>query len=150
MPILLTDWRRVLDETQSALLQELVDGGDQLAAWYDERNFARVIRRILEYADQINRYLDQVKPWDLARTNASDPRIQQIATAGLACYRQLAIYIQPVMPELAARSARLLRETEWNWQDRLTQPWGKTIAPFVPLLRRIKQEDIAKLTRDAA
>lgn len=139
-----------LDETQNALLQELVDGGDQLAAWYDERNFARVIRRILEYADQVNRYLDQVKPWDLARTNASDPRIQQIATAGLACYRQLAIYIQPVMPELAARSARLLRETDWNWQDRLTQPWGKTIAPFVPLLQRIKQEDIAKLTRDAA
>ena len=140
----------VIDETQRDLLRELTDGGDQLARWYEERNFAKVIRRIMEYADKVNRYLERVRPWDLANTNPSDPRIQQIATAGLVCYRQLAIYIKPAMPGLAARSESLFLEADWSWQDRLAQPWGKEIAPFVPLLQRIKTEDIARLIQDGA
>ncbi len=138
---------RETTETEKQLLCQLADEGDEIAKFYEGRHFAKAVRRILEHADSVNRYLDRTKPWDLARANPTDERVQQIATTGLLAYRTLAIYLKPILPGLASRSEQLFLETDWQWDDRRITPPSGRIAPFTALLQRVKAEDTAKLTQ---
>lgn len=138
-----------LNPTDQLLFDKLSAAGETIADLYEGRQYSKAMRKIMLYADEINRYIEESKPWELSAVNPQDPRIQQICTAGLNYFRLLALYLQPVVPKLVKRSFELLQTQSFNWSAKAQPLLGSKITPFTPLLERIRDEQIEQLmTRD--
>lgn len=135
------------DSTQQTLLKELIAAGDKIASFYQSRKYSAAIRMIMEYADRVNKYIDEEKPWELSSVNPHDVKVQEISTTGLNCFRILTIYLAPVLPKLAKSVHHLLNLDTMNWQDIHIPLKNTQIQPFEPLMQRVKDEDIAELIK---
>ncbi|HNL24462.1 MAG TPA: methionine--tRNA ligase, partial [Pseudomonadales bacterium] len=103
---------------EPALWDEFVAAGEQIAEHYEAREFARVVREVMALADRANQYIDQQKPWLLAKDPARQPQVQQIASFGLNLFRLLVLYLQPILPRLAERVEGFLATPLPNWSRR--------------------------------
>ena len=132
-----------------ALLAEFTDAGEEIARHYEAREFARAMRSIMKLADRANQYIDEHKPWVLARSPETLPGVQGICTEGLNLFRVLLIYLKPVLPGLAADAERFLGVEAMNW-DALHSPLlGTNINKFKPLLTRIDEQAVQQMIDDS-
>jgi len=134
-----------------ALLDAFAAEGDAIAADYESLNYSKAIRRIMALADRANQYIDEKKPWILAKDPANCDEVIEVCTLGLNLFRTLIIYLKPVVPDLAARSEEFLGETQLVWDD-VEQPLlGSKVERFKTLLQRIETKQIDAMvdeTRD--
>jgi methionyl-tRNA synthetase len=87
----------------AALLASLQAASAPMQALYDGRDFARALREIMLLADKVNEYVDQNKPWELAKKEGMEARLQDVCTSCIEAFRLLTIYLKPVLPALAAQ-----------------------------------------------
>jgi len=87
----------------AALLATLQAASGSMQALYDGRDYARALREIMSLADKVNEYVDQNKPWELAKKEGMDARLHDVCTACIEAFRLLTIYLKPVLPALAAQ-----------------------------------------------
>jgi methionyl-tRNA synthetase len=115
-----------------------------IAACYEAREYGKAMRQIMALADRANQYIDQEKPWALAKDPAQSARVQAVCSAGIDLFRILATYLAPVLPELATRASAFLR---WrlDWVSLHDSLQGHTIDTFTPLMSRIDAERIAAM-----
>jgi len=135
------------------LFDEFVTTGDDIAADYEAREFARAMRSIMKLADRANQYVDEHKPWQLAKDDAALPRVQAVCTQGLNLFRVLATYLKPVLPGIAAAAEEFLNDGELTWDGRATPLLDREIRTFRPLLTRLESASIDRMiekTRAAA
>ena len=126
------------------LRAECVSAGEAIAACYEAREYGKAMRQIMALADRANQYIDQEKPWALAKDPAQSARVQAVCSAGIDLFRILATYLAPVLPELATRASAFLR---WrlDWVSLHDSLQGHTIDTFTPLMSRIDAERIAAM-----
>jgi methionyl-tRNA synthetase len=127
------------------LVNEFIREQDEIAQAYENRQFARVTRSIMQLADKANQYIDANKPWQLAKDTNNLAQVQQICTTGLNLFRILMIYIQPIVPSLAKATEKFLQVNEMQWSDLNTPLLDHTIATFTPLLERLDKEKVAAM-----
>ncbi len=119
------------------LHDEFSASGERIAALYDGRDFAAAIREIMALADRANRYVDDHKPWLLAKDPARLPEVQAVCTQALNLFRVLSIYLKPVLPVLATQVEVFFRTPAPRWTD-ATQPLlGTTINEYSALATRV-------------
>lgn len=107
-----------------------------------ERDYARAMRLIMSCADQINQYIDQHKPWILAKDNERLPEVQGICTMGLNGFRLLMSFLKPVLPVMAEAAEGFLNCEPFLWQT-MDQPLlNHRIELFKPLMLRVDREKI--------
>jgi len=131
------------------LFAEIADAADSIAAHYEAREYSKAMRTIMALADKANRYIDEQKPWVLARDDARRDEVQQICTQGINMFRSLMIYLSPVIPVVAADARAFLGESEWRWQDASTPLLGTTINTFKPLLTRVEAAQVEKMVEQS-
>ena len=108
-----------------------------VASAYAERDFARAIRVTMALADEANRYIDERKPWVLAKDPANDAQLHAVCTQGINLFRALAVYLAPIVSGTARKAERFLRETFGSF-DTLARPLlSHAIAPFEALMTRV-------------
>lgn len=95
----------------AALLSALQAASAQMQALYDGRDYARALREIMLLADKVNEYVDQNKPWELAKKEGMEARLHDVCTACIEAFRLLTIYLKPVLPTLAAQVEAFLGTT---------------------------------------
>jgi methionyl-tRNA synthetase len=130
----------------SALYAEFAAAADELAVDFEQREFARAVRKIMALADRANQYIDEKKPWLLAKRPDAQAEVVAVSTLGLNLFRALVCYLKPIVPALAERSERLLSAGELGWDDVATPLLGRSIAKFEPLLTRVEQAAIDAIT----
>jgi methionyl-tRNA synthetase len=129
----------------------------EIAAAYDAREFGRAVRRIMELADEVNRFVDAEKPWELARQPGHEARLHIVCSEAIEAFRFLAILLAPVLPRLAEQAARLLGVKPFAWSD-LGKYLGEdhAIAEYRHLLTRVEARqldalfDVASVPQPAA
>ncbi|AKS41670.1 methionine--tRNA ligase [Wenzhouxiangella marina] len=127
------------------LFQRFVDAHESIAAEFESRNFQMGIRRIMALADEANRYIDEHKPWVLAKEDGREAEVLAICTQGLNLFRTMMIWLQPVIPATAAEAAEFLG-TPLNDFDSACQPLlDHPINKFKPLMKRIEAEQIERV-----
>ena len=119
--------------------------GDGIAAAYENRDTAGAIREIMALADLANQYIDFCKPWALAKQPGQSAAVQGVCTQGLNCFRALMIYLQPVLPEMAAHAQRFFQEPAWRWESAARPLLGTTILPYQALATRLDPKAVARL-----
>ena len=89
------------------LYEEFVAAGERIAAHYDAREYSRAMREIMTLADRANQYIDERKPWVLAKDKATAGEVQGVCTQGINLFRVLMIYLTPVLPAMAEKAGKL-------------------------------------------
>ena len=132
------------------LFDAFAAAGPAIAAAYERRDYAGAIRDIMGLADRANQYIDQRKPWMLAKRPDTAAEVQAVCTQGLNLFRALMIYLQPVLPAMAAKAAQFFQETAWTWQDAGIPRLGAVILPYEPLAVRLDGDAVARLLEPQA
>jgi len=119
------------------LYDEFVAAGERIAALYEGRDLAGAVREIMALTDRANLYIDQQKPWLMAKDPARAAEVQSVCTQGLNLFRILALYLKPVMPRLAAGAEKFLGLAAQSWTDAARPLLGTAINPYEPLAMRV-------------
>jgi methionyl-tRNA synthetase len=120
-----------------SLHEEFVAAGGRIAALYEGRDLAGAVREIMALTDRANLYIDQQKPWLMAKDPVRAAEVQAVCTQGLNLFRILALYLKPVMPRLAAGAERFLGLADQSWADAAQPLLGTTINPYELLATRV-------------
>jgi methionyl-tRNA synthetase len=132
------------DEQAPAILFEVRSFADAIAADYDAREFGRAIRQVMFLADRVNQYVDEQKPWEIAKEPGQDAALQWFCTLYLELFRILTVYLKPVLPKVAEEVEEFLGLKPLAWEDVATplKP-GHTVQPYRHIVSRIdpKQMD---------
>lgn len=133
-----------LSETLAApaLYRNFTAHGAQIAEFYEKREFSRVVREVMMLADEANQYIDEQKPWLLAKQAGQESQVQMICTMGLNLFRVLVAYLKPVLPKMAQDAENFLNLPAQCWDDASRPLLDHTINPFTPLMTRIEKTAI--------
>lgn len=125
------------------LFRENSTAGGPIARCYEAGDYAGAVRQIMQIADAANRFLDAHPPWDKGITEGM--RVD-FCTMALNFFRQIAIYLAPILPRLAEQTALLLNlsaPAEWNWDDAETPlPPGHPVNRFQHMLKRVETAQV--------
>jgi methionyl-tRNA synthetase len=135
---------------EPALQDEFVQAGERIAALYEGRDLAGAVREIMALTDRANLYIDQRKPWLMAKDPARAGEVQGVCTQGLNLFRLLALYLKPVMPRLAAGAEQFLALPPQQWADGAKALLGTEINAYAPLATRVDPAAVRALLSAAA
>jgi methionyl-tRNA synthetase len=128
------------------LLAALQSTTPAIAAFYEEREYAKALREVMLLADKVNSYVDQNKPWDLAKKEGQDARLHDVCTACIEAFRLLTLQLKPVLPALAAQVEAFLNVTPFTFdQAQSLLGAGHTINAYQHLMQRVTPEQLEAL-----
>jgi methionyl-tRNA synthetase len=116
--------------------------GDLIATAYEQCDYSQAMRRIMALADQANPYVEQNRPWELRKDPAKFSQLQDVCTVALNLFRQIVIYLAPVLPRLAQQCEQLLGDPITDWMQSQTPLIGRPINPFQHMIRRIDKPQV--------
>jgi methionyl-tRNA synthetase len=129
----------------AALYAEFAGASDQIAEWYERREYSRAMREVMRLADRANRYIDERKPWALAKDPARSAEVQAVCTDGLNLFRLLMLYLKPVLPAMASRVETFFGVGELRWKEAADPLFGCTIGAYEPLMTRVDTAAAARM-----
>ena len=124
------------------LYDEFVSASTEIAGHYEDRNFGQGMRSIMKLADKANQYIDEKKPWQLAKEEGKMQEVHEITSLAINFFRVLMTYLKPVLPEMAEKSEAFLNVESLNWGDIKSPLLEHQINQFKPLMTRIEDEQI--------
>ena len=127
---------------EQGLYDEFVAASSEIAEHYEDRNFGQAMRSIMKLADKANQYIDDKKPWQLAKEEGKMQEVHEITSLAINLFRVLMTYLKPVLPEMAEKSEVFLNVDSLNWDDIKSPLLGHQINKFKPLMTRIEDEQI--------
>jgi methionyl-tRNA synthetase len=130
--------------SEPELVQSFIDAGESIAALYEAREFNRAMREVIALADRANQYIDDKKPWVMAKDEAQASAVQEVCSVGINLFRVLATYLKPVLPNMAQKSETFLC-TSLDWTALEAPLVQHQLAPFEPLLQRVDADVVAAM-----
>lgn len=132
-----------------------------IAEAYEQRDFGRAMREIMALADRANAWIADKAPWALNKQEGKQAEVQEICAFGVNLFRQLVIFLKPVLPNLSAAAEAFLNVAPLSWQDHELRLANHPLNPFTPLMTRIEpakidamieasKEDLAAQNTEAA
>ncbi len=135
------------------LAQELFvtfeSAGEAIAVAYEQREFSKAMREIMALADRANQFIDDNKPWVIAKDDSRRAELHAVVTTGINLFRVLALYLKPVLPAMVVQVERFLQIQPMQWTDISVQLLDHEIARFTPLMKRIEADGIEAVIADS-
>ncbi|MEK6248683.1 MAG: methionine--tRNA ligase, partial [Planctomycetales bacterium] len=126
----------------SGLFAHAAAEGDKIAAAYEQGDTSQAMRRIMALADRANPYVEQKKPWELRKDPDRAAELQDICTVTLNLFRQLSIYLAPVLPRLAQQCSELLHDPISHWEQSGQPLTGSPVNKFQHMIQRVDRKQI--------
>ena len=137
---------RLASIVENPMLGDLRAAAAEIAGYYEAREYGKALREIMFHTDNANAFVDQAKPWELAKQTGKEPALHQCCSEAINIFRLLTIYLKPVLPRLAAEVEALLRVSPLQWTDAGNWlPDGHTINAYKHLMTRVDPKQIAAL-----
>ena len=133
-----------------ALISDGAERQANIAHNFEHREYGKALREIMEIAYITNQYVDENKPWILAKDAERAAELHDVCTTALILFRQLTILLTPVLPQIAARVAAMLGDAQLTWDDTrgaaVTAPMlGRTIGAYNHLMQRVDAKMVEQL-----
>jgi methionyl-tRNA synthetase len=121
-----------------------MDAEERIAEHYEQREFGKVVREVMELADRINEAIDREKPWELAKSPEKKQRLHEVCSDSIDAFRRLTLFLSPILPSTATRVADLLGlklPLKWSQlRDSL-----QNIKPYEHLITRVEDKQLDAL-----
>jgi methionyl-tRNA synthetase len=135
------------------LFREAAARGAEIAEAYEACDFARAMRLVMGLADRANEYIDREQPWKLKKQPEQAAALRDVCTVALNLYRQLIVYLAPVLPKLAEQSEKLLNTSFASFDAAQSPLVGSSVGEFEHLMQRVDPKQLEAViaeSRDAA
>jgi methionyl-tRNA synthetase len=129
-------------EQGTALMSDIHAAKDSIAQAYEAREFGKAAREIMLLADKVNAYVDQHKPWDLAKDTVNNEALHQVCSLLINAFTELSRYLAPVLPSLAQAVEGFTGTSMKNWN---TTSNVARIQPYQHLMQRVTPEQLEAL-----
>ena len=137
----------VSDEAMNnPLLEEIAAASEKIATLYEGREYAKALRTIMELADKVNGFVDENKPWEIAKDPEREADLQRVCSVTLEAFRMLSLYLKPVIPQVATGVEVFLSLPPLSWSD-IHQPLSSKnpIKAYKHLMTRVEAPQIEAL-----
>jgi methionyl-tRNA synthetase len=136
------DGRLAGELTEQGLFDDFVATGDAIATLYEKREFSRAVREIMALADRANQYIDEQKPWVVAKEADKDTELQAICSDGINLFRLLIGYLRPILPGTTEMAENFLQIPPLTWEQLASPLVDHTIGKFKPLMTRVDPKQV--------
>jgi methionyl-tRNA synthetase len=116
--------------------------GAAIAEAYETCDYNRAMRLVMELADRANPYVENAAPWNLKKDPAKARELQDACTVALNLFRQLAVYLAPVLPRLARQTGDLLGKPIERWDESGTPLVGTPVGKFEHMMKRVEVKQV--------
>jgi methionyl-tRNA synthetase len=127
------------------LLDTLMAQSGEVQRLYEEREFGKALREAMLLADRVNEYVDQNKPWELAKRPGMEARLHEVCTVCIEAFRLLTIYLKPVLPALAGQVEGFLRVPPLAFADAGRTLGRHVIGEYRHLMQRVDPKQLDAL-----
>jgi methionyl-tRNA synthetase len=129
-----------------ALLEHLRDALPVIAELYAEREYGKALRETMLLADRVNEYVDQNKPWELAKQAGMEARLHDVCTTCIQAFRLLTTCLKPVLPALAEQVEAFLKVAPLTFVNAaLRMEAGHAIGDYKHLMQRVDTKQLDAL-----
>ena len=135
--------------SEPELLKEFQQQADNIARFYEDREFGRAIKAIMALADKANQYIAEKEPWKLIKQEGGEAETQAVCSVSLNMFRLLSIYLKPVLPTLIEKVEDFLNVEPFTWNDHQQLLLDHTINKFKPLMQRVEKDDVDAMVADS-
>ena len=132
------------------LFAQAAADGQAIAEAYEAGDYAKAMRVIQAAGDRANQFIEQRAPWNLRKDPAKTDELRDVCTIGLNLFRQLAIYLAPVLPRLAKQTGELLGDPIVAWEQSQRPLVGRPVGPFSHMMQRVDQKKVDAMIDDSA
>ena len=129
----------------AALMAQFHAQAEPIAALFEAGDTAKAMREVTALADAANQYIAKHEPWNMAKNPEQRDAVQLVCSQGINMFRCLAIFLKPVLPEMAEKAEAFLNVQPLVWADAEAPLLGHTISKFKPMLQRIETAQIEKM-----
>ena len=128
-----------------ALMAQFHAHVEPIAELFESGDTAKAMRELTALADAANQYIAKHEPWNMAKDPDHRDAVQLVCSQGINMFRCLAIFLKPVLPEMAENAEAFLSVAPLTWADAEAPLLGHTIRKFKPMLQRIETAQIEKM-----
>ncbi len=120
---------------------------NRIGLYYADREYGKAIREVMRLTDIANQYIDEKRPWDLAKLAGTEEQLHQVCSLGINLFWLLTVHLRPVLPNVATKVQEFLNlsDSQMQWDQRAVLPVGHEIRKYTHLMTRIDQKQIAAL-----
>ncbi|WP_438979760.1 methionine--tRNA ligase [Polynucleobacter sp.] len=128
------------------LLIDIAAASEKIAELYEAREYAKALRTIMELADRVNAFVDENKPWEIAKDPEREADLQRVCSVTLEAFRLLSLYLKPVLPQVTAGVEDFLSVPAMSWNDVKTPLSSQNpIKAYKHLMTRVEAPQIEAL-----
>ena len=131
------------------LYQQFFEARHAICDCYEQRDYAKAMRLIINLADQANQYINNAAPWVVAKQDNSDDAVQDICSVGLNLFWLIICYLKPVLPVMTRDAEDFLDTFFATWDQCETPLTDHKIKPFKPLMTRVDPNQLADMLAEA-
>ena len=131
------------------LHDNIIENKNEIIKNYEDRKYSANIRLITSLADEVNKYLDEEKPWVQIKDNNNRGHVQKVCTDGLNMFKVLAGYLKPIIPDCVDKIEKILQCESISWENIDNQLISKKIDKFEPIINRIDSESIESMRAES-
>ena len=135
--------------SELALFEEFVSCNILIAELYESREYGKAMREIMALADKANQYIDEKKPWLIAKQDNKETELHDVCSVGINLFRLLMAYLKPVIPSLAGQAEKFLSIESQVWPSEATPLLDHTVNIFIPLMTRVEADKISSIIDDS-
>jgi len=131
------------------LFSSAAAAGEKIAESYENCDYNSAMREIMVLTDRANKYVEDKAPWTLRKDPERSAELQDICSVALNLFRQIVVYLAPVLPKLAEQTGLLLNDEINNWNQAQTPLLGTPVAKFQHMLNRVEQVQVEAMIEDS-
>ena len=133
---------------EKTLIEDFICANENIAKLYEAREFNKAIRSVMDLADRANQYINDKKPWVLAKDINKLDEVHSISSVGINLFRILMIYLKPVIPKMSIEAEKFLNcSLEWTELENLLV--DHDLKRFEPLITRIDPKVIKMMMEES-
>ncbi|MGH8462455.1 MAG: methionine--tRNA ligase, partial [Stenotrophobium sp.] len=136
----LFDGRLAVSMHDRELFEDFAGESENLRGLFEAGDYSTALREIMLMADDANAEIQKLAPWTLVKELQQRERLHQICTSFLNLFRQLTIYLKPVLPGIATQVEYFFNTPPLQWADAHKPLLGHSIRPYAALITRIEKK----------
>ena len=131
------------------LFAQAAADADAIAQAYEATDYAKALRLILAAGDRANQFIEHAAPWTLKKDPEKQKELQDVCTIGLNLYRQIVVYLTPVLPKLSQMTGELLNDPIVSWSQAQTPLTGTKVNKYQYLMTRVDPKKVDAMIEES-
>ena len=125
--------------------ENFISSKNEITNLFADLEYSKAIKEIMKLADSANSYVDEKKPWILAKDEKNLEEVIMIASTTINLFRVINTYLKIVIPDTCSKGESFLNEIISSIDDIDTPLTNHKLGSFSPILNRLEDEKLEAL-----